>query len=220
MSADKLILALLLLPQSAAAELEVYPSNLSTELTSGSDYSYPLSVQWRGEQERAVGLNLSISAEDSNTKGISASLSHEVLSLSPGESREVELQIDTSYGLEPDNFTMKLEGRVNRSELQDTSEEEQESPDESDSGGGGFSVPVSGSEKKQETGDGLKPAEGGPEQNETDQDSGGEDNRSQPDSTGNISSKSRGEFTRSTSTGVAVAGILALVFLSLVILKI
>lgn len=211
------MLALLLLPQPAAAELEVEPSNLSTELISGSRYSFPLNVQWNGEKERTVKLRLAISAEDTNTDGIRVSLSQDTLNLLPGEERKVELQIDTSYGLEPDNFTMKLEGKINRSELGNPGGKKQQGSDNSNSGGGGgFSTSTSNDDGSK----GLSLESEGSRQNGSDKNDFEPDSGSQPREHDNSSSTSKGEFTEHPSTGFTALGVLAVVFLGLVILKI
>jgi hypothetical protein len=108
MSTDKLILILLISSPLASAQGELEPQNVSKNITAGSSYSLPYTVEWKGNQATRLDLNYSIEAKETSIDGVRAKLSRKSIELSPGESRDFSLILNTSFGLKPDKFVFSV----------------------------------------------------------------------------------------------------------------
>lgn len=150
---------LLFLTASVSAQsISVTPNSFSTQLAAGSDTAQNIDVTYSGDTSVVAELNKSVQAQSTNTNGINVSLSDQQFILNPGETRTVQLKVETSHALVPDNFTAQVNAAT---QIETATSESPDSGEDTDDGGGD-SIDI-----------GDTPDQGNGEQGGTGSDSGG-----------------------------------------------
>lgn len=92
------------------SKISVSPENFDVDIdTSGENYKQELQFTWQGEGTVTIYPVVEVSAENTNTEGISASMSNDSYKVERGETVSAELFVDTVPSLKPDTFYFKVE---------------------------------------------------------------------------------------------------------------
>lgn len=94
---------------AAASEVDVSPDSFSFSVIAGENYTQSIDVQWNGYEETTLYADVNLEAQDTDTEGINYTLSQNPITLDSYSSKTVDLTINTSRLLKPDNFTVEVE---------------------------------------------------------------------------------------------------------------
>ncbi len=95
-----------LISSAAASNLTVTPSEFDTHLNAGESKEVALGIEWSGSKPVEVDMGAEVRAENTDTRGMNFSFSPSSFKLE--NRRNVEMTIDTSFRLVPDNFSFTV----------------------------------------------------------------------------------------------------------------
>jgi len=94
---------------ASATQIEVQPSQYSFDMMAGDSYSQELQVTWNGDNPTALTASTDIAAESTGPEGFNISYSDNPVAFLPGETRTVQVGIDSSEALKTDDYTFTTE---------------------------------------------------------------------------------------------------------------
>lgn len=116
---------------AAQSNIQVSGLNLPENVHAGSTYTDTVQVLYEGDTSIAVEIDLDITAEDTDTEGINFTADPQRTIVDPGKEKDVDIKLQTSTDLVPDNFTYSVKAS---SEIEKVSTDDG-STDTSSSGG-------------------------------------------------------------------------------------
>lgn len=163
---------------AAASSLTVEPESLDLDLAAGSDVTRELGVSYSGDTSVVGEVDYSVTAESTDTGGLSVEVSPQRFILDPGDTRTVELGVESNHTLKPDNFTVRLNA-VTEVETETVGSSGGDDDDDGDSGGGSFDgIEVGFGGDDSDTGNDGKGGQVGESPNRTGEEQNGSDQSS------------------------------------------
>ena len=102
-------LTLMFIASATATQIEVQPSQYSFDMTAGDMYSQDLQVTWNGNNPTALTASTNIEAENTDSEGFNISYSDNPIAFLSGETRNIQVKIDSSEALKASNYTFSTE---------------------------------------------------------------------------------------------------------------
>lgn len=107
-----IIFTILVLTGSVMAvggNLDIEPTSYSLDLNAGDQITKTVELTWSGKDDTTVYVDSKVSSEKTNAVGVNVSNDPEEVVLDSGETVDIQINLSSSFGLEPDNFTIRTE---------------------------------------------------------------------------------------------------------------